>query len=125
MSELQLGPVVGTIGGGGDVEVHPFTVTASGGTGAETHIFDLNVPEGETWMVVVNAAVSQGGTGDNTAPFFLIGDIRGRGTNNSVTGMGAIVTSPADVRIRRAGSSLNGDVATGTIYISKVNPIPD
>lgn len=119
MSDLQLGPVAGKIGGGVEVETYPFTVTAPGSAGSTALIRSLVVPEGETWAVVVNATVNQGSTTVSSSPWLRIGDIYGRGQLNGNFGVGAIVTENTDIRLHRQ-TNTGSDTATGTVHIVKL-----
>lgn len=110
---------VGKTGGKAEVETYPFTVTASGSSNSTVLIRSLTIPDGERWMVVVNATVDQGSSTENGSPWLRIGNIYGRGKPGGSVGVGAVVTDNTQIVLHR-GSASYSDTATGTVQIVKL-----
>ena len=114
MSDLQLGPVVGRLGGGAEVNAIPVNFVSSSGNGVK-HVVDVPIPAGVTARVVVvgSADISSSSV---SWPRLIIGgqDI---GLYYSSVGGSATVTGPTVVEVNRRSTSSNYDPSfVGAVY---------
>ena len=116
MSDLVLGPVIGKLVGGAEINTIPVDFVSSSGTGVK-HVVDVPVPEGVTARVVVVGTSEVKGSSSGSWPMLIIGgqDI---GIYHGSVGGSATVAGPTVVEVnRRATSSLNFDPSfVGTVY---------
>ena len=68
--------IIGKLGGGAGVEVAPVSGTASGGSGSEVILHTVEVPVGETWLVVVYGNLNGAYSDNYSSPQIYIGDTK-------------------------------------------------
>ena len=115
MSDLMLGPVIGKLGGGAEINTIPVDFVSSSGTGVK-HVVDVPVPVGVTARVVVVGTSGGMSSSSGSWPRLIIGgqDI---GTYYESVGGSATVTGPTVVEVNRmATSSLYDPSFVGTVY---------
>ena len=117
MSNLVLGSIIGTIGGGGaEVSEIPVNFTSPSGTGVK-HVVDVPVPEGVTARVmVVGTSESTMSQSESSWPRLIIGGQDIGSYYNSVGGS-ATVTGPTVVEVERMNILSSSDPSfVGTVY---------
>ena len=115
MSDLQLGPIIGKLGGGAEVHAIPVDFVSPSGAGVK-HVVDVPIPAGVTARVV--AVGSTGGMASSTSswPMLIIGG-QNIGLYHTSVGGSATVTGPVAVEAnRRASSSLYDPSFEGIVY---------
>lgn len=120
MSNLVLGPIIGKLGGGTEINAIPVNFVSSSGTGVK-HVVDVPVPEGVTARVVVVG--STGGIFSSTSswPMLIIGG-QNIGPYYDHVGGSATVTGPAVVEVSRRSTSSGYDPSfDGVVYWWEVN----
>ena len=119
MANYQLGPVIGKIGGA-DAEKIPVDIVAGGGDGSRVVMHTVDVPEGETWFVVLSGNLTPMSTGGN-GPQLSIGEVSiGPNLRSGHTSMVAKVTGTAEITLKR-NASANQDQFSGHVYTA---PLP-
>ena len=112
--------IIGKLGGGAGVEVTPVSGTASGGSGSEVVMHTVEVPAGETWLVVVYGNLNGAYSDNYSSPQIYIGDtkLHQRATNgiNSLAHVGA---GTINVKLRR-NTGNGSDSFTGHVYAVKL-----
>ena len=112
--------IIGKLGGGAGVEVTPVEVSASGSSGSEVVMHTVEVPAGETWLVVVYGNLNGAYSDNYSSPQIYIGDtkLHQRATNgiNSLAHVGA---GTINVKLRR-NTGNGSDSFTGHVYAVKL-----
>ena len=102
--------------GGADVEVIPVEASNSGNRGSEIILHTVEVPDGESWLIMVIGDMSSSSTSLNGAPDLMLGSIKTNrySTQNRMTVAG-IHTEPVEVKMVKnvAGGT---DSFTGHVY---------
>lgn len=115
MANYQLGPVIGQIGGGVEVQKIPVEAVADGRSGSEVVMHTVHVPEGETWLVALSGDLDPGYTGSSGPRLFLgevsIGPSLPAGRHSIV----AEVTGTAEISLKR-NVSASSDAFIGHVY---------
>ena len=115
MSDLQLGPVVGRLGGGAEVNAIPVNFVSSSGSGVK-HVVDVPVPAGVTAQVVVVGSTGGISSSYSGWPRLIIGG-QNIGPYYDNVGGSATVTGPTVVEVsRESTSSLYDPSFVGTVY---------
>ena len=115
MSDLQLGPVVGRLGGGAEVNAIPVNFVSSSGTGVKD-VVDVPVPAGVTAQVVVVGSTGGISSSSRSWPRLIIGG-QNIGRYYDSVGGSATVTGPTVVEAERTTtSSLYDPSFDGTVY---------
>ena len=117
---LQVGPVIGTVGGG--IEATAVTGASQGGDGRKT-IFTVPVPDGETWLVMGRGDLSISST---PYTYLWVGDERSGSVRNetAVVYAATVVAGPATVNVQ---IEINGSVSSyqaafdGMVYAGRVD----
>ena len=105
---------------GGRVEETPVSGTASGASGSEEILHTVEVPEGETWLVVLSGDLDPRYTTSVNGPKLLIGEISiGPNLAAGFTSIAAEVTGTAEITLKRNNSS-GTDTFTGHVYTAKM-----
>ena len=106
--------------GGADVKAIPVSVTATGGKDSEEVLTTVNVPPGETWLVVVYGNLENKVDNGYSSSRLYIGDtllhLRSISGINSLAHIG---TGTIEVGLRRSIAD-GSDSFTGTVYAVKV-----
>ena len=105
--------------GGADVEVIPVEASNSGNRGSEIILHTVEVPEGESWLIMVVGDMSSS-TSPNGAPDLMLGSIKTNRykTQNRMTVAG-IHTGTVDAKIVKNTSS-GTDSFVGELYTVKL-----
>ena len=123
---LQLGPVIGTIGGG-EVTTTAVSGESSSGTTWET-IHTVTVPAGETWLIAAVGDLASTTSNSSRQGLLRIGDqphAEVVGTTPQPVGVAAVSAGPAEITIQLSNASniaSPGAVFDGTVYTV---PLPD
>ena len=106
--------------GGADVKAIPVSVTASGGKDSEEVLATINVPPGETWLVVVYGNLENKIDNGYSSPQLYIGDtLLHQRSISGINSLAHIGTGTIEVGLRR--NNANGsDSFTGHVYAVKV-----
>ena len=115
MSDLQLGPVIGKIGGA-SVESIPIDFVSPSGKGTYD-VMTVPVPAGKRcrMMVTINSPINN--TNMGSYPELIIGGENMGKFFDGACGASKIVTGPALIQVRRVSSSATFDPSfTGTAY---------
>ena len=106
--------------GGADVEVIPVEASNSGNRNTEKILHTVEVPEGESWLIMVMGDMSSSSTSLNGAPDLMLGSIKTNrySTQNRMTVAG-VHTGTVDAKIVKnvAGGT---DSFTGHVYTVKL-----
>ena len=114
MANYKLGPVIGKIGGGADVQKIPVEVAESG-KDTTAIIHTVHVPEGETWLVVLTGDLNPRYT-SSSGPQLFIGEVSiGPGLPEGLTAISAEVTGTAEISLRRSYGA-GADSFDGHVY---------
>ena len=106
--------------GGADVKAIPVSVTATGGKDSEEVLTTINVPPGETWLVVVYGNLDNKIDNGYSSSRLYIGDtLLHERSISGINSLAHIGTGTIEVGLRRsvAGGS---DSFTGHVYAVKV-----
>lgn len=116
MSNLVLGSIIGTIGGGAEVSEIPVNFTSPSGTGTY-HVVDVPIPAGVTARVmVVGTSESTMGQNESSWPSLIIGGQEIVSYYNSVGGS-TTVTGPTVIEVGRKSILSTSDPSfVGTVY---------
>ena len=115
MSNLSLGPVIGTLGGGAEVHEIPVDFVSSSGTGAK-HVVDVPVPEGVTArVIVVGTAAGVTVAATSTIPYLIIGGVTVAYPVQAFAGE-MVVTGPTVVEVNRRDARQYDPSFAGTVY---------
>ena len=111
---LQLGPVIGKVGGA-DVVVTPVSTSGSG-SNAKT-ITTVTVPDGEARAVYLSAAVTTSGPG-SSGWTYTVGDVVVSGSGDGQVGpFGTVVVGPASVVVTYESGYYEKVIGTqGAVY---------
>lgn len=104
--------------GGSDVDTVPVEGTASGGSGSREVLHTVEVPAGETWLVILIGNLQNAST--TSGAHLYIGDtvLDGR-PESGITGLAHVGTGTIDVGLRRKRSN-QSDSFTGHLYTVKL-----
>lgn len=106
--------------GGSEVNQIPVSVTASGGSGSKHILHTVEVPEGQTWLVILHGNIQSSVNASNSSADLYIGDTLYDGnTENGITGLAHVGTGTIEVGLRRKRSN-QSDSFTGTLYTVKM-----
>ena len=115
MSNLALGPVIGKLGGGAEINTIPVDFVSPTGTGLK-HVVDVPVPAGATARVVVVGSTGSMGSNESSWSVLIIGG-QSIGRYYDHVGGSATVTGPTSVEIdKRTTSSLYDPSFDGVVY---------
>lgn len=100
--------------GGSDVNQVPVEVTASGGRDSREVLHTVEVPEGETWLVILignlrNASASYG------AHLYIENTVLDGKPDSGITGLAHVGTGTIEVGLRR-NRNPQSDTFTGHVY---------
>ena len=115
---LQLGPVIGTVGGGGGGEEIPVSMSG-GGSGT---VYPLTtVDAGDGAIVLVLGAIDAESTGSTNRPHLQIGPYTHKSPHTELTshaepGIGMVVTGTVEVSILNRSNLTTS--FTGTVYVA-------
>ena len=102
--------------GGSEVNQIPVSVTASGGSGSKHILHTVEVPEGQTWLVILQGDLQSTMGGTSSSADLYIGDTLYDGnTENGINGLAHVGTGTIEVGLRRNYSN-RSDAFTGTVY---------
>lgn len=106
--------------GGADVEVIPVEGTNSGRRDSEIILHTVEVPEGESWLIMVIGDMSPASTSANRSPDLMLGSIKTNryNTQNHMTVAG-VHTETVQVKMVKHVSS-GTDSFTGHVYTVKM-----
>ena len=121
MANYQLGPVIGKLGGGADVQKIPVEAVADGAANSEVVVHTVHVPEGETWLVVLSGDFNPAYTNTNGPQLFIGADSIGPHLPRGLTAFAAEVTGTAEIGLRRTIAA-SIDSFSGHVYVA---PLPD
>lgn len=116
MSNLVLGSIIGTIGGGAEVHAIPVDFVSPSATGVH-HVVNVPIPEGVTARVmVVGTSESTMAQSESSWPRLIIGGQEIVSYYNSVGGS-TTVTGPTALEARRMNILPSSDPSfVGTVY---------
>ena len=101
--------------GGSDVNQVPVEVTASGGRDSRTVFHTVEVPEGETWLVILHGNLQSASSGSNGAQLYIGATVLDGWPENGITGLAHAGTGTIDVGLHRK-YDYQSDTFTGTVY---------
>lgn len=106
--------------GGADVEVIPVEASNSGNRGSEIILHTVEVPEGESWLIMVVGDMSSSSTSSNGAPDLMLGSIKTNRykTQNRMTVAG-IHTGTVDAKMVKNAAG-GTDSFVGELYTVKL-----
>lgn len=119
---LELGPVIGTVGGGGGVEEIPVFMSGGGGTGSYPTAYPLTTFDaGDGAVVLVVGTMDPGSTSGAGKPHLQIDSYTHESPHNQLTGpegagIGLVVTGTVEVSILSRTSWPTS--FTGTVYVA-------
>lgn len=106
--------------GGSDVDQTPVEVTASGGRGSEGLLHTVEVPEGQTWLVILHGNLQSFVNDTNSSAHLYIGDtVHNGNATNGITGLAHVGTGTIEVGLRRNYAN-QSDSFTGHLYTVKL-----
>ena len=115
MSNLVLGSIIGTIGGGAEVSEIPVNFVSPSGTGVN-HVVDVPVPEGVTARVIVVGTSEANNSTQSSIPYLRIGGVTVAYPVQAFAGE-RVVTGPTVVEAVRRDVTGRGDPSfVGTVY---------
>ena len=103
--------------GGADVDSFPVEGTATGSSGMSVPLGNVDVPEGEVWLVAVVGNMSNAASQNNYWAQIEIGD--SAAAFNGYSGASTVATAPVEIRMRR-NRTTGADTFTGTVYTVKL-----
>ena len=110
--------IIGKLGGA-EVEQIPVEGAASGGYGSEEVIHTVEVPEGETWLVVAHGDLRSNSVG-NPSVQLVVGAIELHSrAPNGIIGLAHIGTGTINVKLHR-NTGNGSDSFTGHVYTVKM-----
>ena len=123
MANYQLGPVIGKIGGGVEVQKIPVNIVADGDTGS-TEGISVTVPEGEIWLIVLQGDPFPSSAIRGSAPQMVIGErVSPSVMYEEYTAFSAEVAGPSNVPVGLRRNRWQGDDRiVGHVYTV---PMPD
>ena len=102
--------------GGSDVNQIPVSVTASGNRYSDELIHTIEVPDGQTWLVILIGDLQSFMSGTNSSAHLYIGDTVHNGYPESgITGLAHVGTGMIEVGLRRNYNN-QSDSFTGHLY---------
>lgn len=104
--------------GGSDVEVTPVEVTASGGSGSKAVMHTVEVPAGETWLVILHGNLQNASTTSGAYLYIENTVLDGR-PDDGITGLAHVGTGTIEVGLRRNRGN-QSDSFTGHLYTVKL-----
>ena len=104
--------------GGSDVDKVPVGVTASGGSDSKEVLHTVEVPEGETWLVILIGNLQNASTTSGAHLYIGATVLDGR-PESGITGLAHVGTGTIDVGLRRKRSA-QSDTFTGHVYTVKL-----
>ena len=121
MATLTLGPIIGKMGGGADVEVIPVDLYSKGDDGEFVIGHTVTVPAGETWLILSMGALTAAVQGGHASPNLVIGESESPSEARSGNyAWAAEVEGPeaAGVGLKRNTNRFsNADTFVGHVYI--------
>ena len=106
--------------GGADVKAIPVSVIASGGKDSEEVLATVNVPPGETWLVVVYGNLKNKIDNGYSSSRLYVGDaLLHQRSISGINSLAHIGTGAIEVGLRRSTAD-GSDSFTGTVYAVKV-----
>lgn len=106
--------------GGSEVEVTSVFASATGGTGSEEVLATIDVPPGETWLVVVYGNLENKIDNGYSSSQLYIGDtLLHQRSISGINSLAHIGTGTIEVGLRRNTAS-GSDSFTGHVYAVKV-----
>lgn len=116
MSDLMLGPVIGKLGGGAEINTIPVDFVSSSGSGVKD-VVTVPIPEGSPHCVVYlihSASPSSGAT--SYYPELLV-DGESKGRFYETAGGSVTSQSPVLIQVRRTSNNSSANPShTGTVY---------
>lgn len=108
--------IIGKLGGA-DVQSFPIEGTATGSSGASVPLGNVDVPEGEVWLVSVVGNMSNAAPQNQYWAQIEIGD--SAASFNGYSGASTVATAPVEIRMSR-NRTTGTDSFTGTVYTVKM-----
>ena len=119
MASYKLGPIIGELGGGGEVTKVPISVGSMPGAG-DHHLYHVEIPEGEAWVVACVADYVARDASASRAPTIVIGEHESPfAGSGGIFGTAVEVYGPVDVIYRESWSPGQGGI-TGHVWAVKL-----
>ena len=121
---LELGPVIGSIGGGGGVEEIPVSMSGGGGTTSGPTVYPLTtVDAGDGAIVLVLGTMDPASTGGSFRPHLQIGSYTHQEPHTYLTGptgSGVGVMATGSVQIAVLSRDSRSTTFDGTVYVARL-----